>query len=250
MVEQLQQWEDTRQEFLANVSHELRSPLTTLRGLILAMNDKVIPDHKLPHYLKICDQEVQRLQRLVSELLDLAKIQNSSASFHIRPVDVVRLTKQTVDVLAPSMLEKGVRLEVWLPEDEDGREEKLVARLDPDRYAQIVNNLLYNAMQFTPAGQRITVRVGMAADAVTLQVADEGIGMTPEELSRIWDRFYKADPSRGHGTEGTGLGLTIVRHLVLGMSGTIAVDSRVGEGTSFTIRFPLYREREQTRNAS
>lgn len=236
MVEQLQQWEDTRQEFLANISHELRSPLTSLRGLIVAMNDKVIPADKHDHYLKICDQEVQRLQRLVSDLLDLARIQNGSDVFRPMVTDLASVVSDVVDVVSTQMERKGIGRALRLPSAGAGA---VCAEVDPDRLAQILQNLLYNAIQFTPSGGRIDVELCAEGRDAVLRVRDTGVGMRPEELRRIWDRFYKADESRGNRTEGTGLGLTIVKHLVNAMHGTIEVRSVSGEGTEFTVRFPL-----------
>jgi len=236
MVEQLKQWEDTRQEFLANISHELRSPLTTLRGLIHGMNDDVIPPSDHSHYLEICDHEVQRLQRLVSELLDLARIQNSPDVFHLKPVHVIGKTQSVIHLLAPSIEAQGLKLEVWIPEDHSM--DPMVA-LDEDRYAQILYNLISNATQFTPSGKKLLITLRIESARFVVIIEDEGIGMSEEEIKRIWERFYKANPGRGHVSGGTGLGLTIVRHLVLGMRGTISVSSIVGQGSKFVIRFPL-----------
>lgn len=237
MVEKLQQWEDTRQEFLTNVSHELRSPLTTLRGLIVALNDNVIPPDRHAHYLRICEQEVQRLQRLVTDLLDLARIQNGAGEFRCVRFDAVAKAKEVAELLAPAMEKKGLRFTLKLPDAARG---KLFVELDPDRYAQILNNLLYNAMQYTPAGKEVSVVLDCAGDKLVLKVKDTGIGMSEEERKRIWDRFYKGDPSRRTSDgSGTGLGLTIVWHLVNGMNGTIFVESEPGIGTEFTVHFPL-----------
>ena len=241
MVEKLKQWEDTRQEFLTNISHELRSPLTTLRGLIIGMNDKVIPTEQIPHYLKICDYEVQRLQRLVNELLDLARIQNSNDVYHLMPIDMIAKSQEVIDIIAPAIHEKGIVLTVWIP-DEDLQVPFVL--MDPDRYAQILNNLLYNAIQFTPSEGQITIKLFVIEDEFVVEVDDSGIGMNEEETKRIWERFFKADPTRGHPSEGTGLGLTIVRHLVVGMNGHISVQSKVGHGTQFRIGFPLFDDED------
>lgn len=239
MIEELERWEDSRQEFLANVSHELRSPLSALRGMIAAMKDDVIPADKRPHYLGICDTEVQRLGRLVDELLDLARIQNGSDVFRYELVNIAKKSKEVMDLLAPVISSKGLLLEVWIKDEELVKGRTLV-RLDPDRYAQILNNLLHNAMKFTPEGKRITVRMAIQEDEFEISISDTGRGMTEEEIQRIWDRFYKADPARsGQEGGGTGLGLTIVKHLVSGMNGHIAVKSRPGAGSTFTLRFPL-----------
>jgi signal transduction histidine kinase len=236
MIDQLQSWEDNRQEFLANVSHELRSPLTTLRGFIVAMNDKVIPEAKYSHYLKICEYEVQRLQRLVNDLLDLARIQNGVDVFRTRPVIIKDALREVLDVIRTRTEEKGIKLDVSL---NDGNQGPLRSDLDPDRFVQIMQNLLYNAIQFTPSGQRIEVMLFEEEGEAAIIVRDTGIGMTEEELARIWDRFYKAEHSRTSYSDGTGLGLTIVKHLVSGMKGRISANSEVGRGTEFTVRFPL-----------
>lgn len=239
MIEEMERWEDSRQEFLANVSHELRSPLSALRGMIIAMKDNVIPPERHPRYLEICEMEVQRLGRLVDELLDLARIQNGPDIYHFEPVPVMKKTREVLELIAPTVKAKGLLFELWELEEEQLRE--ALVRLDPDRYAQILNNLLHNAIKFTPEGKRITVRAGVREGRFELSVSDTGRGMTEEEIKRIWERFYKADPSRsGKEGGGTGLGLTIVKHLVSGMDGQIGVKSTPGEGTVFTVRFPLW----------
>ncbi|MBD0380460.1 sensor histidine kinase [Paenibacillus sedimenti] len=238
MVEQLEEWEGTRQEFLTNVSHELRSPLTTLRGFIVAMNDKVIPEDKYSHYLRICDQEVQRLQRLVSDLLDLASIQNGVDVFRMRPLAVGEKLEETLELLKPPIAEKNIHLHVVMPPPEH---EPARAYLDPDRFAQIVQNLIYNALKFTSEDGTLIVALEQTDEEVALYVRDTGTGMSETELERIWDRFYKADEARSprsDGTTGTGLGLTIVKHLVSGMNGIVSARSRLGEGTEFRVGFP------------
>ncbi|CAG7648472.1 sensor histidine kinase [Paenibacillus allorhizosphaerae] len=236
MVDQLEQWEDTRQEFLANVSHELRSPLTTLRGLIVAMNDRVIPEAKYAHYLQICDHEVQRLQRLVTDLLDLASIENGMDVFRTRPLVLQEKIAEVLDIVRTPALEKGLQLYSIYPDA--AAQAAVVCELDPDRFSQIMLNLIYNAIRFTPADGTITVKLTADAEHAIIEVRDTGIGMNEAELQRIWDRFYKAEHSRTHASDGTGLGLTIVKHLVGGMKGTITVDSAPDKGTSFRITFP------------
>lgn len=238
MVEQLEEWEGTRQEFLTNVSHELRSPLTTLRGFIVAMNDKVIPEDKYSHYLRICDQEVQRLQRLVTDLLDLAQIQNGVDVFRLRPVYIAETIEDSLELLKAPIAEKEINFHLILPEPDKVPSQ---VQLDPDRFAQIVQNLIYNSLKFTPKGGTLTVALEEHEHEVHMYVRDTGEGMTDAELERIWDRFYKADEARTSRSDvktGTGLGLTIVKHLVTGMNGTIHVRSRVGEGTEFRVTFP------------
>ncbi|WP_079909059.1 HAMP domain-containing sensor histidine kinase [Paenibacillus sp. 32352] len=238
MVDQLVQWEDARQEFLANVSHELRSPLTTLRGFIIAMNDKVIPVEKYDHYLKICDNEVQRLQRLVNDLLDLARIQNGSDVFQTRPISLNEVLGHVLTLMKSPIHEKQLVLHELIPY----KEEPVMVELDTDRFIQVMQNLIYNAIQFTPTGGIITVEMYKEGDQAVIWVRDTGIGMEQEELHRIWDRFYKVEHSRTSVSGGTGLGLTIVKHLVSGMKGSISVTSKPGAGTDFKLMFPLSEE--------
>jgi len=239
MIDQLNEWEDARQDFLANVSHELRSPLTTLRGFIIAMNDKIIPEEKYGHYLRICDEEVQRLQRLVNDLLDLARIQNGVDVFKTYPVELREAIQEVLELVKTPMAEKQLILREELPPEEEG---PVVGELDMDRFSQIMQNLLYNARQFTPAGGSVTVALSVEEEHAVVTVRDTGIGMAEEELVRIWDRFYKVEHARTSVNEGTGLGLTIVKHLVNGLKGTIAVSSTPGQGTEFKVRFPLYSD--------
>lgn len=238
MVDQLVQWEDARQDFLANVSHELRSPLTTLRGFIIAMNDKVIPEDKYEHYLKICDNEVQRLQRLVNDLLDLARIQNGSDVFQMRPISLHEVLGHVLMLMRSPIHDKQLLLQEHLPE----KDQPIMVELDTDRFIQIMQNLIYNAIQFTPPGGIIIVELDEEEDQAVIWVRDTGIGMEQEQLHRIWDRFYKVEHSRTSVSGGTGLGLTIVKHLVSGMKGTISVSSRLGAGTDFKLTFPLSEE--------
>jgi signal transduction histidine kinase len=236
MAEQMQSWEGARQEFLANVSHELRSPLTSLRGLIVAMKDNIVPADRYGHYLAICDGEVQRLQRLVTDLLDLATIQNGVDVFRLQPVEVKEKLLETLELMEGRIKAVGLTLRTQLPAE---HEPPVYAQLDPDRFAQVLQNLVTNAIQFTPQGGTVSVTLEAAADTVYVAIEDTGIGMSEEELQRIWDRFYKADEARSsQPSEGTGLGLTIVKHLVSGMNGKIAARSRPGEGTTLCIAFP------------
>ncbi|WNR42314.1 sensor histidine kinase [Paenibacillus roseipurpureus] len=238
MVDKLEEWEGTRQEFLANVSHELRSPLTALRGFIVAMNDGIIPQEKYPHYLRICDQEVQRLQRLVSDLLDLAQIQNGGDVYRVRPVAIMDLLEDSLELLKPAIAEKQISLHLIAPSPQT--REALVL-LDPDRFTQIIHNLISNSLKFTASGGTLTFAVEEHERDVHLYMRDTGTGMNEEELARIWDRFYKGDEARTFKSDemsGTGLGLTIVKHLVTGMQGTIGARSRLGEGTEFHLIFP------------
>jgi signal transduction histidine kinase len=200
------------------------------------MKDNIVPADRYGHYLAICDGEVQRLQRLVTDLLDLATIQNGVDVFRLQPVEVKEKLLETLELMEGRIKAVGLTLRTQLPAE---HEPPVYAQLDPDRFAQVLQNLMTNAIQFTPEGGTISVTLEAAADTVYVAIEDTGIGMSEEELQRIWDRFYKADEARSsQPSEGTGLGLTIVKHLVSGMNGKIAARSRPGEGTTLCIAFP------------
>ncbi|UUZ94568.1 HAMP domain-containing histidine kinase [Paenibacillus sp. P25] len=185
--------------------------------------------------MNICNHEVQRLQRLVSDLLDLARIQNGVDVFRLRPMAVGDKVAEVLEIIRRPASEKKVHLVTKSPAGGS----PLICELDPDRFAQIVQNLLYNAIRFTPSDGTVTVELRRENGEAALYIRDTGIGMNETELQRIWDRFYKAQASRSSAeSDGTGLGLTIVKHLVGAMKGTIGAESEVGGGTVFRVAFP------------
>ncbi len=231
MAAQLGNLERLRREFIANVSHELRSPLTSMRGFLQGVLDGTVPPGERERYLRLAFDETRRLSRLVNDLLDLAALEAGEVAFSMADVNVGEVLRRAAAKMEPQAAAKGLTLRV-----EPG--EAGTVRADPDRLEQVVINLLDNAVRFTPQGGTVTLAARQEAAMVEIAVSDTGQGIPPEDLDRIWERFYKGDRARTRAAGGTGLGLAIARELVERLGGTIAVQSRMGEGTTFTVTLP------------
>ncbi len=221
-----------RKDFVANVSHDLRSPLTSIHGFVRAFLDGTIPDERQRQYLTIMEAQTERMIKLVNDLLDLARIE--AGQLEIRPVsfNVSELVRQVVARLEPEWGKKQVTVEVLSEEAQD-----IHVCADPDRIDQVLVNLLHNAVQFSPPHSSIEVLLKKEVQAV-VSVRDEGPGIRQEERESIWERFYKADRARTKQT-GTGIGLSIVKHILDLHHSPISVKSEVGNGSIFTFTLPL-----------
>lgn len=228
MAAALQNLEEMRRGFIANVSHELRTPMTSIRGFIEGILDGTIPPERQSHYLTIVKDETIRLNRLVNDLLDLAKMEAGELKLSIMPVDINELLRKCVINLETLLLEKNLSV------DADFEEEDLLVRADADAIERVVINLMHNAIKFTPPGGNIKLMTAAQKDNVEVTVKDNGIGIDQEELDMIWDRFYKSDKSRSKDKAGTGLGLAIVRNIINEHGQKVWVESKPGEGTAFT----------------
>ena len=227
MAAALQNIEEMRRGFIANVSHELRTPMTSIRGFIEGILDGTIPKEKQDHYLTIVRDETNRLNRLVNDLLDLARMEAGETKLTPSVFDINELLRQCVIKLEALLLEKGLIV------DADFEEEEIPVSADPDAIERVVYNLMHNAIKFTPAGGKISLITRKHKDLAEVTIKDTGIGIEPEELDMIWDRFYKSDKSRSRDKTGTGLGLAIVRNIINEHGQTIRAESKTGEGTAF-----------------
>jgi signal transduction histidine kinase len=220
------------QEFVANAAHELRSPLTSIRLRLEMLQVPGRADAEITkHYLSQMDRELARLQRLVEHLLTLSVLdQNQRAPTTM--VDLSPLLYELVDEMSPLVREAGVELRIDVPDHLP----KLNANADQMRIA--VRNLLDNAIKFTPASGRVSLAAVGENGTVKIQVTDTGVGITPEALPHIFDRFFRADRSRS-GRRGSGLGLALVRSIAEANGGEIKVASVIGGGSTFTLEFPV-----------
>ncbi len=231
-VRQLEQTDKMRRDFVANVSHELRTPLTIMHGYNQALQDGTITDPaKAKKYHRVIGDEILRLEKLIAELLDLSQLQAGGIMLETEDV----LLAEVVDNVILLLKQKSEQCGVALIADIDPA--VLPIQGDGDRLTQLVLILMDNALKFTPAGGRITVHLSAEDRTITLDIADTGTGIAPADLPYVWERFYKADKSRASG--GTGLGLAIARQIIEMHRATVNVTSACGEGTTFTIRFPL-----------
>jgi two-component system phosphate regulon sensor histidine kinase PhoR len=224
--------ETVRRDFISNISHELRTPLAGLKALVETLRDGALEDRPAAErFLNRMDAEVDTLTQMVQELLQLSRVESGEAPLRLAPVRLAEIVLEPVDRLRPQAGRAGLRLDVELPDDLP----EVLA--DGGRVRQVVTNLVHNAIKFTPEGGRITLSAWLDADEVVTAVQDTGVGIPAEDVSRIFERFYKGDRARSGG--GTGLGLAIAKHIVQGHGGTIWADSVEGEGSTFYFTLPV-----------
>jgi len=219
-----------RQNLVADVAHELRTPLAILQGNIEAMQDGVLPAS--PENLASIHQETLHLARLVDDLRTLSLADSGQLKFDAVDTDMRSLVSRVVDGFRSQATAKNITLEF------EAKEILPAVSIDSGRIAQVLSNLLNNALNFTPAGGKITVRLGFGSDGVTASVIDTGIGIPAPDLPFVFDRFYRVDPSRTRTTGGSGLGLAIVKQLVEAQGGKVRVESTEGKGSIFSFTIP------------
>jgi two-component system phosphate regulon sensor histidine kinase PhoR len=230
-VTELRRLERARRELTANVSHELRTPLTSIKGFAETLLAGAMRDERTcRHFLEIIDQEANRLVKLVDDLLDLSRLESKRLSLELGQVRVGDVVADAVTKMR--QLAGGRALELRPAPDD------VTVLADRDRLAQVMTNLLDNAIKFTPEGGRIAVGWRALNGEVEVTVADNGPGISPADLPHIFERFYKTDRSRAAAAGGTGLGLAITKHIVEAHGGRIRVASAPGEGTTFAFTLP------------
>jgi two-component system OmpR family sensor kinase len=235
MAAALEAAERQRQNLMADVAHELRTPLTVLQGNLRALLDGVYPLRK--EEVAALYDETRLLSRLVGDLRDLAQMEAGQLTLKREQVDLEVLLRTQASHFQVAAEAKGVRLTVEIPETLPP------ALADPDRTAQVVRNLLSNALRHTPADGQITVRLTLEAgppSMLRIEVVDSGEGIAPEDLPHVFDRFWRANRVHSRETGGSGLGLAIARSLVEAQGGRIGVESRRGEGSRFWFTLPVY----------
>jgi signal transduction histidine kinase len=231
MAGELRQIEQMRQEFISNVSHELQSPLTSIRGFARALQDDTLAPDERHHYLGIIETESTRLSRITENLLKLATLEARHVKFEPKPYRLDRQIRSLILACEPQWTSQQIEMEVSLAEVD--------ITADEDLLSQVWMNLLANSIKFTPGGGKICVDLYRQDGQVVCKIADTGIGISEDDISHIFERFYKADKSRTHSRNGgSGLGLSIVQKIVEMHGGEIAVTSQPGAGTAFTITLP------------
>lgn len=229
--EEIDRQEDRRRQFMADASHEMRTPLTTINGLLEGLQYNAIPETQRENAIKLMQNETSRLIRLVNENLDYEKIRTNQISIVVKKFDATETLKNILTQLESKAASANDTLILEADEAID-------VYADYDRFVQIMVNIIQNAIQFTQDGEiRVHLQKGYLETIIT--ISDTGIGMSEEQVQNIWDRYYKVDPSRKNTKYGeSGLGLSIVQQLVRLHKGKISVASEEGKGTSFTISFP------------
>lgn len=228
MADALCQTEKMRKNFIANVSHEMRTPMTSIIGFVEGMIDGTIPDEKHQHYLAVVKNETMRLTRLVNNLLDLSRMESGEEQLKIMNFDICELIRRNIIKFETQINSKNLNVEVNL------HQENQLVEADMDNIERVITNLMDNAIKFTSEGGKIIVQTKRKNDIVEISIKDTGIGIDKDELPYIWERFYKTDKSRSKDKVGTGLGLAIIKNIIKMHKQNIWVESEVNKGSIFT----------------
>jgi len=223
-----------KEEFVASVSHELRTPLTSIHGFTSLVLEREDLPADVRQQLGVVERNVHRLDRLVADLLQTAQVERGQVHLERVRTDIARLVRQSVEAARPSIEAAGLTLATRVPSE-------LVSRVDPQRFSQVVDNLVSNAVKYTPAGGRIEVDLSVAVDRIELVVLDTGIGISMRDRTHVFSRFFRTQQAETKSIQGVGLGLSITKAIVDSHGGRIEVESEVGRGSTFRVRLPLDR---------
>lgn len=233
MANELYSLEEDQRKFVSNVSHDFRSPLTSIKGYVEAMLDGTIPVEMQDKYLNIILFEAERLNKLTKSLLDLNQFGNHGIRLDIADFDINQIIRTTILTFEGSCQEKNISFDLLLI----GKE--LFVKADMVKIQQVIYNLIDNAIKFSNINSKIKIETNMKNEKVLISIKDSGIGISSENIKKIWDRFYKIDSSRGKDKKGTGLGLAIVKEIITAHQEHINVVSTEGVGTEFLFTLPL-----------
>lgn len=234
VVTELREEERRKSRFVSDVSHELRTPLTAIRGAAETLLDGDVPEEDARQFLSTIVREAERLGRLANDLLTLQRIEGATGELPIGRVDLLVVARHAAEGLAPLTEARGVRVVL------EGSAPLIMG--DRDRLQQVFGNLVDNASRMTPEGGTVTIRLAAEGKESVVHILDEGPGIADEDLTRVFDRFYRAQASRDRSTGGAGLGLAIVAAIVRAHAGSVSATPRPEGGTDFTLRFPSLGE--------
>jgi two-component system phosphate regulon sensor histidine kinase PhoR len=230
MALELDQMENMRQEFISNVSHEIQSPLTSIRGFALALENDQLSIEERHHYLSIIKEESSRLSRITEDLLRLASLESEQLKFEPKPYRLDNQIRNLILACEPQWREKAIDMDISL--------ERLEIVADEDLLGQVWTNLIHNSIKFTPQAASVKVTLRPRDDQAEFKISDAGIGISEEDQAHIFERFYKADKSRTRSNGGSGLGLSIVKKIIDLHHGRIGVESKLGQGATFIVSLP------------
>ena len=231
-ITELRRADQIRRDFVANVSHELRTPLTAIRGYVEALSEDDANDEDRGRFLEIIGRHTQRMERLVRDLLRLARLDAGQETLDVIPCDTNNLTDTVLSDVAQAAEERGQEVTVTVG---PGAE---IVRADPAKLHDALRNLVANAITYSPARSKIGIEVTAEGNGVRIAVSDQGPGIPEEDLTRVFERFYRVDKSRARDPGGTGLGLAIVKHLIELHGGRVTVENRPEGGARFMITLP------------
>ena len=233
-ITEIRRLEKVRTDFVANASHELRTPVTALKGFSEVLLDGALDDpDRLRQFLEIIYKESKRLEILVNDILELSRVEQKQVPMKREWISLNETVETCFKIIKPQAAAKGLKLRLL-----SNNADPIRFIGDQSRLEQILNNLIYNAVNYTDKGGKISVLLEETEDEIVFHVADTGIGIPEESIERLFERFYRVDKGRSRNSGGTGLGLSIVRYLVQNMGGTISVKSTLGLGSTFTVHLP------------
>ncbi|MBO8158604.1 two-component system histidine kinase PnpS [Thermosyntropha sp.] len=233
-ITELKRLEQIRQDFVANVSHELKTPVAAISGFAeTLMEEKGENSDNVEEFSRIIYEEAKRLKKMIEELLELSRIESGKMPTSFLPTDIVKIAWEAVDIIKQRFPERSEDIVLR------SEERNLVVEADEEQIMRIILNLMENAVYYSPAGTPITLSISRENEYVRIEVKDEGEGIPEKEIPRLFERFYRVDKARSRKTGGTGLGLAIVKHLVENHRGMVKVRSRLGAGSVFSVVLPL-----------
>ncbi|MBC7461352.1 MAG: PAS domain-containing protein [Thermoleophilia bacterium] len=250
-VTELRRLEVARQEFFGNVSHELKTPITAIRGSLEAIvDDPDMPDATRSKFLDGAVRHSVRLNALVTDLLALARLEDDPGALHRAPLDFVELAGEIVQASEAAAAKRGVTVGLTVlpgagaPGDAAHGDDAYVVAADEEAMRQAITNLVANAIAYSDDGDDVDVRLARCGQLIEVEVRDEGSGIPPEAIERVFERFYRVDAARSRELGGTGIGLSIVKHVAQSHGGTVEVTSELGVGSRFQLRIPVSRPAE------
>lgn len=233
-VSELRKLEKVRRDFIANISHELKTPLAAIRGLVETLIDDAEMDRGThDRFLAKIRDQASRLSNLVVDLLTISRLESDESRLEFEPLDLRSPVAESFRTLSPHAANSEITVEPFLPDD------PILVEGDPEALRELVDNLLSNAIKYTPPGGSVKVHLGVEGTYAILEIEDTGIGIAPEDQSRIFERFYRVDKARSRLMGGTGLGLSIVKHVALAHGGNVSVRSEPERGSTFRVQIPL-----------
>ena len=233
-VTHLRRLENLRKDFVANVSHELKTPLNALRAALETLLDGALDDPKHARdFLQTAQDQTERLQRLIEDLLTLSRLEHPNAPQTPATCSLQEVCQRVLKALEPIAKEETITLAAQFPNT------PLAVPMNADELTQVLFNLLDNAIKFNRPGGRVTIRGDQEDGKIVIEVEDTGVGIPLEDQPRVFERFYRVDKARTRDRGGTGLGLAIVKHLIENRGGTVTVASAPDKGTTFTLQLPL-----------
>lgn len=245
-IKSLRAKDSFRKEFIGNLAHELKTPLFNIQGFILTLIESDLKDEELVRrFLAKADNNVRRMTELIEDLDTITKLESESLALTLAPCNIIETCKEAMDGVESKALKMGIDVRLELPEP---RMESLHVLCGPIQIRQVLTNLLVNSIHYGKEGGKSTLRLEAIGETVRITVEDNGIGISKEDLNRIYERFYRVDKSRSRHAGGSGLGLAIVKHIIEAHGQSIQVQSTLNKGTSFTFELVNLDAEAEKRN--